>query len=59
MTNEFFVVWTHKDRLLAGFGNTIWLCVLATAIALLVAGPITVALMSHNRSLRVVARGKR
>jgi polar amino acid transport system permease protein len=57
MTREFAIVWAHRDRLLEGLANTVWLCVLATAVALLIASPITVALMSPNRPLRVAARG--
>jgi polar amino acid transport system permease protein len=57
MTREFTIVWAHKDRLLDGFANTIWLCVLATVIALVVAGPITIALMAQNRPIRMLARG--
>jgi polar amino acid transport system permease protein len=57
MTREFAIVWAHKDRLLDGFANTIWLCVLATLIALIVASPITIALMAQNRPIRVLARG--
>jgi polar amino acid transport system permease protein len=57
MTREFAIVWAHRDRLLEGLANTIWLCVLATILALVIAGPITVALMSANRPLRAVARG--
>jgi polar amino acid transport system permease protein len=55
--NEFAIVWAHKDRLLEGFANTVWLCLLATVMALVIAGPITIALMAHNRALRVVMRG--
>jgi polar amino acid transport system permease protein len=57
MTHEFAIVWAHRDRLLEGFANTIWLSVLASALALAIAGPITIALMAHNRPLRVLARG--
>jgi polar amino acid transport system permease protein len=57
MTREFAIVWAHKDRLLDGFVNTIWLCVLATIIALVVAGPLTRALMARNRPIRMLARG--
>jgi len=57
MTREFAIVWAHKDRLLDGFANTIWLCVVATVIALVVASPITIALMAQNRPIRMLARG--
>ena len=57
MTREFAIVWAHRDRLLEGLTNTVWLCVLATALALLIASPITMALMASNRPLRVAARG--
>jgi polar amino acid transport system permease protein len=57
MTREFAIVWAHKDRLLEGFANTIGLCVLATVLAALLAGPVTVALMARNRPLRAAARG--
>jgi polar amino acid transport system permease protein len=57
MTREFAIVWAHKDRLLDGFVNTIWLCVLATIIALVVAGPVTIALMARNRPISMLARG--
>jgi len=57
MTREFAIVWAHKDRLLDGFANTVWLCVLATVIALAVASPITMALMAQKRPMRTLARG--
>jgi polar amino acid transport system permease protein len=57
MINEFSIVWAHKDRLLVGFGNTIVLSLLATAAALALASPITIALMAHHRLLRALARG--
>ena len=44
MTREFAIVWAHGDRLLQGFANTIWLCVLATVLAVVIAGPIAIAL---------------
>jgi polar amino acid transport system permease protein len=57
MTREFAIVWAHGDRLLQGFANTVWLCVLATALAVVIAGPIAIALMARNRALRLAARG--
>ena len=57
MTREFAIVWAHKDRLLDGFVNTIWLCVLATIIALVVASPVTIALMARSRPSSMLARG--
>jgi polar amino acid transport system permease protein len=56
MTREFAIVWAHKDRLLEGFSNTVWLSVLATMLALAIAGPITIALMARNPVLRAAAR---
>jgi polar amino acid transport system permease protein len=57
MMHEFAIVWAHKDRLLVGFGNTVVLSLLATAAALTLASPITIALMSHRRPVRALARG--
>jgi His/Glu/Gln/Arg/opine family amino acid ABC transporter permease subunit len=56
MTREFAIVWAHKDRLLEGFSNTVWLSVLATVLALAIAGPITIALMARSPVLRAAAR---
>jgi polar amino acid transport system permease protein len=56
MTGEFAIVWAHTDRLLEGFCNTVWLSVLATVLALAIAGPITIALMARNPVLRAAVR---
>jgi len=47
MSHEFAVVWAHKDRLLEGLANTIWLSLLATAIALVLGALIAAVLMSR------------
>jgi polar amino acid transport system permease protein len=52
MSHEFAVVWAHKDRLLEGLANTIWLSLLATAIALVVGALIAAVLMSRLRVAR-------
>jgi polar amino acid transport system permease protein len=57
MMHEFAIVWAHKDRLLVGFGNTVVLSLLATAAALALASPITMALMAQRRPVRALARG--
>lgn len=57
MTGEFAIVWAHRDRLLEGFANTLWLCVLATILALALASPVAIALMSRVSALRVATRG--
>jgi polar amino acid transport system permease protein len=57
MTHEFAIVWAHRDRLIEGFSNTVWLCLLATVFALAFASPITMALMARNRALRTATRG--
>ncbi len=47
MSHEFAVVWAHKDRLLEGLANTIWLSLLATAIALVLGALVAAVLMSR------------
>src|ERR1700733_1386352 len=56
MSHEFAIVWAHRDRLIEGFSNTVWLCLLATMLALALASPIAMALMARSRPLRLVTR---
>jgi polar amino acid transport system permease protein len=52
MTNEFAIVWAHKERLFIGLGNTVGLVVLATALALAAGAVVAAALTSHSRALQ-------
>ena len=48
MTNEFAIVWAHKDRLILGLANTVGLVVLATALALVLGALMATALASQS-----------
>src|SRR6202158_5768345 len=52
MTNEFAVVWAHKERLFQGLGNTVALVVFATMLALAAGMLVAAALTSHSRALQ-------
>ena len=52
MINEFAVVWAHKDRLLLGLANTVWLVALSTLLALFLGAVVAAALMSHSRAVQ-------
>jgi polar amino acid transport system permease protein len=53
MIHEFGIVWAHKDRLVDGLANTVWLALLSAAIALLLGALIAALLMSSRRPLRL------
>jgi polar amino acid transport system permease protein len=57
MTAEFAIVWAHRDRLVEGFTNTLWLCGLATILALALASPVAIGLMTRVSPLRIATRG--
>jgi polar amino acid transport system permease protein len=52
VTHEFEIVWAHKDRLLQGLANTVWLVALATVIALLLGALVAAALTSSSRAVQ-------
>src|SRR5260370_71711 len=54
MSHEFAVVWAHKDRLLEGLANTIWLSLLATAIALVVVALIAAVPIIGNQVIQII-----
>ncbi len=53
---ELGIVWAHKDRLIEGLLNTVWLSLLATVLALLLGTLVAAALMSHIRLIRRVSQ---
>ncbi len=57
MIHDFGVVWSERDLLLTGLGNTTILSVLSAAAALLIGFAVTPALMSKQRLIASVARG--
>jgi polar amino acid transport system permease protein len=57
MIHDFGIVWSERDLLLSGLGNTTILSVLSAAAALLVGFALTPALMSKQRWLKGIARG--
>ena len=57
MIHDFGIVWSERDLLLSGLGNTTILSVLSAAAALLLGFVLTPALMSKQRWLAGVARG--
>jgi polar amino acid transport system permease protein len=52
MTNEFAIVWAHKERMFQGLANTVGLVALATALALPAGALVAAALTSHSRALQ-------
>ncbi len=57
MIRDFGIVWSERDLLLSGLGNTTILSVLSAAAALLLGFTLTPALMSKQRWLKGIARG--
>jgi polar amino acid transport system permease protein len=57
MIHDFGVVWSERDLLLSGLGNTTILSVLSAAAALMIGFALTPALMSKQRWLARGARG--
>ena len=57
MLQEFSIVLEHKDRLLIGLGNTIWISVISTILSTVIGAGLAIALMSKvtllRRSVRV------
>jgi polar amino acid transport system permease protein len=56
MIHDFGIVWSERDLLLRGLGNTTILSVLSAAAALLLGFVLTPALMSKQRLIAAVAR---
>ena len=57
MIHDFGIVWSERDLLLSGLGNTTILSVLSAAAALLIGFALTPALMSKQPLLARIARG--
>src|ERR1700719_4444866 len=57
MIHDFGIVWSERDLLLSGLGNTTILSVLSAAAALLIGFALTPALMSRQPLLGGIARG--
>src|ERR1700752_728414 len=57
MIHDFGIVWSERDLLLSGLGNTTILSVLSAAAALLIGFVLTPALMSKQRWLAGAVRG--
>jgi polar amino acid transport system permease protein len=57
MIHDFGIVWSERDLLLSGLGNTTILSVLSAAAALLIGFVLTPALMSKQPLLARIARG--
>ena len=57
MIHDFAVVWSERDLLLSGLGNTTILSVLSSVAALLIGFALTPALMARQRALGWIARG--
>jgi polar amino acid transport system permease protein len=57
MIHDFGIVWSERDLMLSGLGNTTILSVLSAAAALLIGFVLTPALMSKQRWLAGIVRG--
>ena len=57
MIQEFAVVWAHKEKLIAGLLNTVWLAAVATVLAAVIGAAIAAVLMSRSKPLRSLMRG--
>jgi len=57
MIHDFGIVWSERDLLLNGLGNTTILSVLSAIAALLIGFVLTPALMARHRAVGWVARG--
>jgi polar amino acid transport system permease protein len=57
MIHDFGIVWSERDLLLSGLGNTTILSVLSSVAALLFGFALTPALMARQRALGWIARG--
>jgi len=57
MIRDFGIVWSERDLLLSGLGNTTILSLLSAIAALLIGFALTPALMTRQRALGWIARG--
>ena len=57
MIHDFGIVWSERDLLLSGLGNTTILSALSAIAALLVGFALTPALMARQRAVGWIARG--
>ena len=57
MIHDFGIVWSERDLLLSGLGNTTILSVLSAIAALLIGFVLTPALMARQRAVGWIARG--
>jgi polar amino acid transport system permease protein len=57
MIHDFGIVWSERDLLLSGLGNTTILSVLSAIAALLIGFALTPALMARQRAVGWIARG--
>ena len=57
MIHDFAIVWSERDLLLSGLGNTTILSVLSSVAALLFGFALTPALMARQRAVGWIARG--
>jgi polar amino acid transport system permease protein len=57
MIHDFGIVWSERDLLLSGLGNTTILSVLSAIAALLIGFVLTPALMARQRTVGWIARG--
>jgi polar amino acid transport system permease protein len=57
MIHDFGIVWSERDLLLSGLGNTTILSALSAVAALLIGFVLTPALMARHRAVGWIARG--
>lgn len=56
MLQEFSIVLEHKDRLLIGLGNTVWIATISTVLSTIIGAALAMALMSRHVLLRRAVR---
>ena len=56
MMQEFSIVFEHKDRLLIGLGNTVWIAIISTILSTIIGCGLAMALMSKLAILRNCVR---
>jgi polar amino acid transport system permease protein len=56
MIRDFGITWAHRDQLLSGLANTVWLSVFAALLAFALGSLLAMMLMARARPLAIAAR---
>ena len=56
MIRDFGITWAHRDQMLNGLVNTVWLSLAAGCLAFALGGLLAMVLMAHRRTLAAAGR---